>query len=300
MQYILLPTAKMKYIKFCSIIIIIVSLTTIGSNETIPCFSDTVSFTNKTDNIPQINTGQKRLIYTTDKSSSIIAKAKIEKNKPLSKKELQALFPDANFRDVITRKLKNQEITLDKIENLSGEFYATGENIESLEGISYLKGIEDFVFWNNNIKVVPDEILKLKNIKSINLANNYITENSIIKKLISKNVDVNCDLNFIKNKSNQYELSSYYKNLTLNRGEEISINKLLYKNIKKYDKYWEVSKEISKIMKFMVSIEDNKIVNLEENFKLKAISPGKCTVKISLDDNFYKNSTATININVKD
>ena len=281
----------MKYIKFCSIIIMIASLTTIGSNETIPCFSDTISSVNKSNNKPLIN---------TDKISYTELKKNIPSNKPLSENELKYLFPDANFRNVITRNFKNQEITLDKIAALSGEFYATGENIETLEGISYLKGIEDFVFWNNNIKTIPAEILRLKNIKSINLANNYITDNSIINKLIDKKVDVNCDLNFIKNKSNQYKLSSYYKNLTLNTGEELSINKLLYKDIKSYDNYWEPTKEISKNIKYMVSIDDNKIITLEENFKLKATSKGNCRVKISLDDNFYKKSTVTVNIKVKD
>ncbi|MGM9531116.1 hypothetical protein [Intestinibacter sp.] len=292
MQYKLLPTAKMKYIKFCSIVLMIASLTTIGSNETIPCFSDTIPTANKPDN--------QTLIYTTDKSSYTQIKNDFPGDKPLSESDLKAIFPDANFRDVITRNFKNQEITLDKIANLSGEFYATGENIESIEGISYLKGIEDFVFWNNNIKAIPAEILRLKNIKSINLANNYITDNSIINKLIDKKVDVNCDLNFIKNKSNQYKLSSYYKNLTLNRGEELSINKLLYKDIKSYNNYWEPTKEISKNIKYMVSIDDSKIITLEENFKLKAASKGNCRVKISLDDNFYQNSTVTINIKVKD
>lgn len=291
MQYKLLQTAKMKYIKFCSIIIMIASLTTIGSNETIPCFSDTISSVNKSNNKPLIN---------TDKISYTELKKNIPSNKPLSENELKYLFPDANFRNVITRNFKNQEITLDKIAALSGEFYATGENIETLEGISYLKGIEDFVFWNNNIKAVPAEILRLKNIKSINLANNYITDDSIVNKLISKKVDVNCDLNFIKNKSNQYKLSSYYKNLTLNKGEELSLNNLLYKDIKSYDNYWEPTKEISKNIKYMVSIDDNKIISLEEGFNLKAVSKGSCRVKISLDDNFYKKSTVTINIKVKD
>ncbi|MGM9536183.1 MAG: hypothetical protein ACI3VR_13050 [Intestinibacter sp.] len=292
MQYKLLPTAKMKYIKFCSIVIMIASLTTIGSNETIPCFSDTIPTVNKPDN--------KTLIYTTDKNAYTQIKNEIPINKPLSEGDLKYLFPDANFRNVIIRNFKNQEITLDKIADLSGEFYATGENIESLEGISYLKSIEDFIFWNNNIKTIPAEILRLKNIKSINLANNYITNGDIINKLIDKKVDVNCDLNFIKNKSNQYNLSSYYKTLTLNTGEEISIDKLLYKNIKSYHNYWEPTKEISKNIKYMISIDDSKIITLEENFKLKAASKGNCRVKISLDDNFYKKSTVTINIKVKD
>lgn len=269
----------MKYIKYCSIFFIITLLTTVGSNAKEQSFSNTVSPVNNM-----------KLSTTSEKISS---------NKPLSEDELKTLFPDANFRNVITRNFKHQEITLDKIADLSGEFYATGENISSLKGISYLKGIEDFVFWNNNIKVVPKEILKLNNIKSINLANNYITDDEVIDALKAKNIDVNYDLNFIKNKQNQYKLSSYYRDVTLDKGEQISINKLLYKNIKSYDKYWEVSDEISKNIKYMVSIDNTKVINLEDKFHIRAVSPGTSIIKISLDDNFYDKSTAIIKIKVK-
>lgn len=279
MQYKLLPTVNMKYIKYCSIFFIITLLTTVGSNAKEQSFSNTVSPVNNM-----------KLSTTSEKISS---------NKPLSEDELKTLFPDANFRNVITRNFKHQEITLDKIADLSGEFYATGENISSLKGISYLKGIEDFVFWNNNIKVVPKEILKLNNIKSINLANNYITDDEVIDALKAKNIDVNYDLNFIKNKQNQYKLSSYYRDVTLDKGEQISINKLLYKNIKSYDKYWEVSDEISKNIKYMVSIDNTKVINLEDKFHIRAVSPGTSIIKISLDDNFYDKSTAIIKIKVK-
>ena len=93
----------------------------------------------------------------------------INKNKALSDKELQKLFPDANFRNTITRNFKHQEITLNKIASLSGELNANNENIEDLTGISYLENIDSFIFWNNNIKQVPEEILKLKKIKMSNL-----------------------------------------------------------------------------------------------------------------------------------
>ena len=39
--------------------------------------------------------------------------------------------------------------------------------------------------------------------------------------------------------------------------------------------------------------------NLEEGNKIKAVSPGECKVKISIDDNFYDDSTTTINVKVK-
>ena len=44
---------------------------------------------------------------------------------------------------------------------------------------------------------------------------------------------------------------------------------------------------------------DNKVLNLEEGNKIKAVSPGECKVKISIDDNFYDDSTTTINVKVK-
>lgn len=295
----------MKYIKLCSILFTITLLTT-ASN----CINSNI-IQNKVYALKTNNTFVKQKTLTqvsfqTEtkdiKTEELLAtkSLKISQNKVLTDKELKILFPDDNFRNVITRNFKNQEITINKISNLSGEFYATGENIENLEGISYLKSIQSFVFVNNNIKKLPDEILNLNNIKSINLINNYITESTILNKLIKKGIDINYDLNFIKSSDNQYELCCDCKNITLKKGEKISLNKLLYKNInnRNYEKYWEVTNEISNI-NYSVSIYDNKVLNLEHNNKIKAVSFGECTVKISLDDNFYNNSTITINIKVE-
>lgn len=256
----------MKYIKLCSIILLSITLTIAGN------------------------------FYVNNFSSEVYS---ISKNKALSEKELQTLFPDANFRNVITRNFKHQEITLNKIASLSGELNANNESIEDLTGISYLENIDTFIFWNNNIKQVPEEILKLKKLKSINLANNYITDSNIINELITNNVNVNSDLNFIKQGQNQYMLCSKYNKLTLKQGESIPINKILYKYIDSYEKYWEVTEEISTNVGFMVSIEDNKVLNLEKGSILKAESPGTCTIKISIDDNYYPRSTTTLNIIVK-
>ena len=126
----------MKYIKLCSIILLSIILSIAGT------------------------------FYISSALNQVCA---IHKNKALSDKELQKLFPDANFRNTITRNFKHQEITLNKIASLSGELNANNENIEDLTGISYLENIDSFIFWNNNIKQVPEEILKLKKIKSINL-----------------------------------------------------------------------------------------------------------------------------------
>ena len=89
-----------------------------------------------------------------------------------------------------------------------------------------------------------EEILKLKKLKSINLANNYITDSTVINQLIQNNVDVNSDLNFIKQGQNQYMLCPKYNKLTLKQGDTISVNKLIYKYIDSYEKYWEVTKEM--------------------------------------------------------
>ncbi|HBI90980.1 MAG TPA: hypothetical protein DDY58_00260, partial [Terrisporobacter glycolicus] len=95
-------------------------------------------------------------------------------NIPLTKQELTDLFPDSDFRDVIYDYFPNEEITLLKLKSLDGEFYASNEGIEDLTGISTLENIDTFVFWNNHIKTLPNEILNLENVKHINLENNYL------------------------------------------------------------------------------------------------------------------------------
>ena len=261
---------NMKYIKLCSILFTITLLTT-ASN----------------------------CIDTHNTQNGVYA---LKTNKALVKQESKTEAKETDSKKLVVSK--KPDIASNKAlsdEDLKGEFYATGEGIESLEGISYLKNIQNFVFVNNNIKELPSEILNLKNIKNINLLNNYITDNSILNKLIKKGIDINYNLNFIKNKDNQYKFESVYKNLNLKKGEKVSLDKLLCKDIKnkKYEKYWEVSDEIPTNIKYVVSIYDNKVLNLEEGNKIKAVSPGECKVKISIDDNFYDDSTTTINVKVK-
>ena len=294
---------NMKYIKLCSVLFTITLLTTA---------SNCLNTHNDQNGVYALKTNKTIVKQEKQNSKTETKEAETQKllankkpdiatDKVLSDEDLKLLFPDANFRDVITRNFKHQEITLDKIAALSGEFYATGEGIESLEGISYLKNIQNFVFVNNDIKELPSEILNLKNIKNINLLNNYITDNSVLNKLIKKGIKVNYNLNFIKNKDNQYKFYSVYKNLDLKKGEKVSLDKLLCKEIKNkdYEKYWEVTDEMSTNIKYVVSIYDNKVLNLEEGNKIKAISPGECKVKVSIDDNFYDDSTTTINVKVK-
>lgn len=167
---------NMKYIKLCSILFTITLLTT-ASNCLDTHNTQNGVYALKT-NKALVKQDSKTEAKETDSEKLVVSKKpNIASNKALSDEDLKMLFPDANFRNVITRNFKHQEITLDKIAALSGEFYATGEGIESLEGISYLKNIQNFVFVNNNIKELPSEILNLKNVKNINLLNNYITDN---------------------------------------------------------------------------------------------------------------------------
>ena len=53
------------------------------------------------------------------------------------------------------------------------------------------------------------------------------------------------------------------------------------------------------VMSLFTSYSNKKVLNLEEGNKIKAVSPGECKVKISIDDNFYDDSTTTINVKVK-
>ena len=253
---------NMKYIKLCSILFTITLLTT-ASNCLDTHNTQNGVYALKTNKALAKQDSKTEAKETDSEKLVVSKKPDIASNKALSDEDLKTLFPDANFRNVITRNFKHQEITLDKIASLSGEFYATGEGIESLEGISYLKNIQNFVFVNNNIKELPSEILNLKNIKNRNL-----------NKLIKKGIDINYNLNFIKNKDNQYKFNSVYKNLNLKKGEKVSLDKLLCKDIKnkKYEKYWEVSDEIPTNIKYVVSIYDNKVLNLEEGNQIKAVS----------------------------
>ena len=118
-------------------------------------------------------------------------------NIPLSQEELKYIFPDDNLRSVVKDYFPHEDITISKLNNLEGEFYASNEDIKDLTGISTLKSIDKFVFWNNEISSLPPEITTLNKIKYINIANNYLTEINTINTLIDKGVKIDYDLNFI-------------------------------------------------------------------------------------------------------
>ena len=218
---------------------------------------------------------------------------------PLNKEEYERLFPDGNFRKVINSYFNNEEITINKLRSLDGEFYASGENIHDLTGISYLENIDSFVFWNNNISELPNNILSLKDLELINLANNYITEADIINELENNKVKVNYDLNFINNEKNQYILNSKVKTINLKKNETVDVRDYIYKNIDNYDKYWEVNNEFTSNINYIIKSSNSKVADIEDNYYLKGLKRGTCSITISINNHEIKpNSSTAININV--
>ena len=220
-------------------------------------------------------------------------------NIPLTKQELSDLFPDSDFRDVIYDYFPNEEITLLKLKSLDGEFYASNEGIEDLTGISTLENIDTFVFWNNHIKTLPNEILNLENVKHINLENNYLTENKVIDLLEKKNVDVDHDLNFIQSEKSQYELCSNKTKITLEKNEKINIRRLLYKSINNYPNYWEPSKDIPKDCKLYIQTNNPALTSISNDSKISFTKDGIYYVVVSLNTNKYTSSTVVIKAIVK-
>ncbi|RDY22955.1 hypothetical protein CHF27_010645 [Romboutsia maritimum] len=204
-------------------------------------------------------------------------------DKILNANQLQEIFPDPNLRTVIKRYIDPSELTINKIKALDGEFYATGEKISNLQGISLLENVDNFIFWNNNIKELPKEILQLDDIDNINIANNYISNEDTVNKLLKKGVHVNYDLNFIYNKDNQYNLDSKYKVMTLSKGEKFDVRRILYKDINEYEKYWEICKEIPKDLNFSVSTSDKSIISVNDTI-IKTNKLGQAIVRVCLND----------------
>lgn len=222
-------------------------------------------------------------------------------NIPLSQEELEYIFPDKNFRAVVKDYFPHEEITRAKLNNLDGEFYASNENIKDLTGISNLKSIDKFVFWNNKISSLPSEIETLNEVKTMNLANNYITDVNTIHNLVGKGVDINYDLNFINDEKYQYKLSSKVTSITLNKGQTINLRKFIYKYISIYPKCWEITEIIPTDTKLY--IESNNPVNMSVNDK-----EGTCTagnkkgiyyIVISLSKHKLPNSSVIIKTIVK-
>lgn len=220
-------------------------------------------------------------------------------NIPLTKQELTDIFPDSNFRDVIYAYFPNEDITLSKLKSLDGEFYASKENIEDLTGISTLESIDSFIFWNNNIKTLPKEILNLNSIKYINIENNYLTESNVVESLEKKSVEVDHDLNFIPSEKSQYELCSNKTNISLSKNEKINIRSLLYKSIDNYANYWEPSKELSKNCKLYIQTNNPALTTISKGGYISFTKEGTYYIIASLSENKYTSSTVIIKTVVK-
>ncbi|EMJ6202212.1 hypothetical protein KLL85_02085 [Clostridioides difficile] len=221
-------------------------------------------------------------------------------DKVLRENQLKDIFPDANLRAVVKRYINPDEMTISNIKALDGEFYATGESISNLKGISYLENVDNFIFWNNNIKEVPKEALSLKDMDSINLANNYLIDDDVVNSLSHNGVDVNCDLNFIDTKDNQYKLDSKYHNVDIAKGESIDLRKIITKKIDSYYKYWEVTDNLPKDLNFIVSVSDKSVLSCEDMI-IKGNKTGQAVVKVILSDKNDLNTSqeVLITVNVK-
>lgn len=220
-------------------------------------------------------------------------------NIPLTNQELSEIFPDSNFRNVIYDYFPNEDITLSKLKSLDGEFYASNENIQDLRGISTLENIDSFIFWNNNIKTIPKEILNSNNIKYINMENNYLTENNVIELLEDKKVKVDHDLNFIQSEESQYKLCSNKSKINLNKNEKINIRSLLYKSIANYANYWEPSEEISKNCKIYIQTNNPAITSISNDSSISFPKEGTYYIVASLSNNKYASSSVIIKAIVK-
>lgn len=220
-------------------------------------------------------------------------------NIPLTKQELSDIFPDSNFRNVIYEYFPNEHVTLSKLKTLDGEFYATNENIEDLTGISTLENIDTFIFWNNNIKTFPKEILNLDNVKYINMENNYLTENDMINLLEDKKIKVDHDLNFIQSEKSQYELCSSKTKIHLDKNEKLDLRSLLYKSIDNYANYWEPSKELSKNCKLYIQTNNPSMTDISNNSHISFTQDGVYYIVVSLSNKKYTSSTVLIEAIVK-
>lgn len=153
---------------------------------------------------------------------------------------------------------------ISNIKVLDGEFYVIGESILNLKGILYFENVDNFIFWNNNIKEVFKEVLSLKDMDLINFVNNYLIDDDVVNFFFYNGVDVNCDLNFIDIKDNQYKLDFKYYNVDIVKGESIDLRKIIMKKIDSYYKYWEVIDNFLKDLNFIVFVSDKSVFLCED------------------------------------
>jgi hypothetical protein len=258
------------------------------SDEFIIRIGQAKSLTNKsskTDIIKSID----NLNYAIDEFNTL-------KQKEVPSRILEEVIPDKSFRKVIINNTKNQYVTLNSLENIDGELYASYENIYSIEGIDILKNVESIVLWKNNLTNIPQCILNLKKLKHINLRNNYIVNSEVIDTLENSGVDVQKDLNFIKNKPSQYSIKSKEDIIVINKGDSVDLKKYIYKDIPKYTEAWEITDEIN-INKFETNAENINIIDVNDmTIKGKNIGTTKIYIKIK---GVHSPNMITLTIKVK-
>ncbi|MDR0879704.1 MAG: hypothetical protein LBN09_03260 [Clostridioides sp.] len=203
-------------------------------------------------------------------------------DKVLNENQLRDIFPDTNLRTVVKRYIPADEMTINKIKSLDGEFYASGEHIKDLKGISLLENIDEFVFWNNAIKKLPEEMKDLKDCDSINLGSNYLTDDKVLSELERRGIKVDSDLNFIGNRDDQYKLKIKLNKIGLLVGSKVDLRSVINKNISDYEKYWEVTDKLSKDLKLDIVSEDKSIADLD-GMVLIGKKAGTTKLKIAID-----------------
>jgi hypothetical protein len=236
------------------------------------------------------------IIKSINKLNYIVDEFNNLKRNEIPSRIIEEVIPDGNLRKVIKNHTKDQYLTLNTLENISGELYASYENISSIEGIDILKNIESIVLWKNNLTNIPESILKLKKLKYINFKNNYIVNSEVIDRLENNGVDVDKDLNFIKNKPNQYSIKFKENIIVVNKGDSVDLTKYIYKDIPKYTAPWEITNEIN-INKFETNAENINIVNINDMI-IKAKNIGNTKIHIKVKE-IHSPNLITLTIKVK-
>ena len=220
---------------------------------------------------------KKEIIDQIKKLENAINQLKSLKNKEIPSRILEEVIPDKNFRQVIINYLKG-ELTINSLENIKGELYASCENISSIEGVEVLKNIESIILWKNNLTKIPDTILRLNNLNYLNVKNNYITESKVIDSLEKRGVNIESDLNFIKNKNNQYNLKSKEDFIVISKDGNVDLKKYIYKDILGYSRVWEITDELY-INKFEIITENKNIIDVN-NMNIKGKNIGTTMIYI--------------------
>lgn len=171
-------------------------------------------------------------------------------------------FPDKNLEEVIRETLKKSSgdiytFDLRDIKSLS----ASGKGISNLEGIQYLKGIEELVLDNNNISDIS-MLANSSNLRALILYQNRITDISPLKglpKLMVVNLALNqiTDISALKSLTNLITL-----NLSMNQIYDISVlkdaKKLLW-----LDLYSNPITDIS-VLKGLTNLKDLYLIHISK------------------------------------